>query len=65
MFRDKWIVLFFKFPPFCGDFSLHLCKMVKRGSPVIKQNRFLFVGIKTEAFWYTVYVDIQTSSGLS
>ena len=28
MFGDKWIVLFFKFP-FCGDFSLHLHKMVK------------------------------------
>ena len=28
MFRDKWIILFFKFP-FCGDFSLHLLKMVQ------------------------------------
>ena len=28
MFRDKWIIRFFKFP-FCGDFSLHLHKMVK------------------------------------
>ena len=28
MFRDEWIIRFFKFP-FCGDFSLHLHKMVK------------------------------------
>ena len=28
MFRDKWIIRFFKFP-FCGDFSLNLHKMVK------------------------------------
>ena len=28
MFRDKWIIRFFKFP-FCGDFSLHLHKIVK------------------------------------
>ena len=28
MFRDKWIICFFKFP-FCGDFSLHLHKMVE------------------------------------
>ena len=28
MFRDKWIIRFLKFP-FCGDFSLHLHKMVK------------------------------------
>ena len=28
VFRDKWIIRFFKFP-FCGDFSLHLHKMVK------------------------------------
>ena len=28
MFRDKWIIRFFKFP-FCGDFSLHLHKMVE------------------------------------
>ena len=29
MFRDKWLIRFFKFP-FCGDFSLHLHKMVTR-----------------------------------
>ena len=29
MFRDKSIIRFFKFP-FCGDFSLHLHKMVKK-----------------------------------
>ena len=29
MFRDKWIIRFFKFP-FCGDFSLHLHKMIKK-----------------------------------
>ena len=28
MIRDKWIIRFFKFP-FCGDFSLHLHKMVE------------------------------------
>ena len=28
VFRAKWIIRFFKFP-FCGDFSLHLHKMVK------------------------------------
>ena len=28
MFRDKWIIRFFKFP-FCGDSNLHLHKMVK------------------------------------
>ena len=28
MFRDKWIIRFFKFP-FYGDFSLHLHKMVE------------------------------------
>ena len=28
MFPDKWIIRFFKFP-FCGDFSLHLHKMVE------------------------------------
>ena len=28
MFRDKRIIRFFKFP-FCGDFSLHLHKIVK------------------------------------
>ena len=28
MFRDKWIILFSKFP-FCGDFSLHLHEMVQ------------------------------------
>ena len=28
MFRDKWIIPFFKFP-FCGGFSLHLHKMVE------------------------------------
>ena len=32
MFRDKWIVLFFKFPPFCDDFSLLLRKMVEETS---------------------------------
>ena len=31
MFRDKWIMLFFKFP-FFGDFSLHLHKMVQETS---------------------------------
>ena len=33
--------------------------------PLMSNFRFLCVGIKTEAFWYTVYVDIQTSSRLS
>ena len=28
MFRDKWIIRFFKFP-FYRDFSLHLHKMVE------------------------------------
>ena len=28
MFRDKWIIHFFKFPLY-GDFSLHLHKMVE------------------------------------
>ena len=28
MCKDKWIIRFFKFP-FCGDFSVHLHKMVK------------------------------------
>ena len=28
MFRDKWIIRFFKFP-LCGDFSSHLQKMVE------------------------------------
>ena len=36
MFRDKWIIRFFKFP-FCGDFSLHLPKMVKEISRNIKR----------------------------
>ena len=36
MFWDKRIVLFFKFP-FCGDFSLHLHKMVQETLRNIKQ----------------------------
>ena len=36
MFRDKWIIRFFKFP-FCGDFSLHLHKMVKELTRTIKK----------------------------
>ena len=31
MFRDEWIILFFKFP-FCGNFSLLLHKMVQETS---------------------------------
>ena len=29
MFRDKWIILFFKFQSFRGDFSFHLHKVVE------------------------------------
>ena len=29
MFRDKWIILFFKFQSFRGDFSFHLLKVVE------------------------------------
>ena len=36
MFRDKWIIRFFKFP-FCSDFSLHLHKMVEEISRNIKR----------------------------
>ena len=37
MFRDKWIIRFLKFP-FCGDFSLHLHKMVKEISRKITRG---------------------------
>ena len=36
MFRDKWIIRFFKFP-FCCDFSLHLHKMVEEISRNIRR----------------------------
>ena len=41
MFRDKWIILFFKFP-FCGDFTLHLHKMVKEISRNITQTGLIW-----------------------
>ena len=36
MFRDKWITRFFEFP-FCGDFSLHVHKMVEEISWIIER----------------------------
>ena len=36
MLRHKWMILFFK-SPFCGDFSLHLNKMVQETSRNITQ----------------------------
>ena len=42
MFRDKWIVLFFKFPPFCDDFSLLLRKMVEETSRELKIYKGMF-----------------------
>ena len=46
MFRDKWIILFFKFP-FCGDFSLHLHKMVQETSRNITQAE----NLQRHVFW--------------
>ena len=46
MFRDKWIILFFKFP-FCGDFSLHLHKMVQETSRNITQAE----NLQWHVFW--------------
>ena len=42
MFRDKWIIRFFKFP-FCGDFSLHLHKMVKETSRELNIFKGMFL----------------------
>ena len=41
MFRDKWIIPFFKFP-FCGDFSLRLHKMVQETSRKLKIYEGIF-----------------------
>ena len=41
MFRDKWIILFFKFQ-FFGDFSLHLHKMVQEISRKLKIYEGMF-----------------------
>ena len=38
MFRDKWIIRFFEFL-FCGDFSLHLHKMVSLRSMAVLSSR--------------------------
>ena len=46
MFRDQWIILFFKFP-FCGDFSLHLHKMVQETSRNITQAE----NFQRHVFW--------------
>ena len=46
MFPDKWIIRFFKFP-FCGDFSLHLHKMVEEISRNITRAE-LFKGMFME-----------------
>ena len=41
MFRHKWMILFFK-SPFCGDFSLHLNKMVQETSRKLKIYKGMF-----------------------
>ena len=46
MFRDQWIILFFKIP-FCGDFSLHLHKMVQETSRNITQAE----NLQRHVFW--------------
>ena len=56
MFRDKWIILFFKFP-FCGDFSLHLHKMVQETSRNITQAE----NLQRHVFLKLAYADINTS----
>ena len=56
MFRDKWIVLFFKFP-FCGDFSLHLYKMVQEISRNITQAE----NLQRHVFLKLAHADINAS----
>ena len=46
MFRDKWIIRFFKFP-FCGDFRLHLHKMVQE----ISRNITRAENFRRHIFW--------------
>ena len=53
MFRDKWIILFFKFP-FCGDFSLHLHKMVQETSRNITQAE----NLQRHVFWNSLMLKL-------
>ena len=56
MFRDKWITRFFKFP-FCGDFRLHLHKMVEEMSRNITRAE----NFRRHVFWNSLmlaYIDI-------
>ena len=46
MFRDKWIIRFFKFP-LCGDFSSHLQKMVEEISRTSRELK-IFKGMFLE-----------------
>ena len=46
MFRDKWIIRFFKFP-FCGDFRLHLHKLVEE----ISRNITRAENFRRHVFW--------------
>ena len=46
MFRDKWITRFFKFS-FCGDFRLHLHKMVEEMSRNITRTE----NFRRHVFW--------------
>ena len=55
MFRDKWSILFFKFP-FCGDFSLLLLKMVQETSRKLKIYKGMFFETSI-TIWYIVLAE--------
>ena len=57
MFRDKWIIRFFK-SPFCGDFSLHLHEMVQE----ISRNITRAENFRRHVFWNSLMLaDINDS----